>query len=136
MSTSIRVRRSFCPAALAIGTGLLPLAAAAQYVGPGTVSSLRAPATLTELLLQPIDGLQVKFRGRLLQQLNHNQFLFSDGKSQIRVQINADQFPQQTIDDKTEVEIAGTVEKDFMETPEIDVKAIAVLPPKPPSTGR
>lgn len=136
MSKSDSGQRHFAKTLCAAGLLSFSLIAAAQYVGPGTVSALRAPSTLTELLQQPVDGLQVKFRGKLLQQLNHNKYLFSDGKSQIRVQINADQFPQQTIDDKTELEISGTVEKDFMETPEIDVKAIAVLPPKPPSTGR
>jgi uncharacterized protein (TIGR00156 family) len=120
------------------GTALIALAgaASAQYVGPGTASAPRAPATLTQLLQQPTDGLQVRFRGHLLQQLNHNKFLFSDGKSQIRVQINPDQFPPQAIDDKTEVEIAGMVEKDFMETPEIDAKEVIVLPPKQPLTAR
>lgn len=102
--------------------------ASAQYIGPGTS---RAPNSLTELLQSPADGQAVQLSGRLLQKLNHNKFLFSDGKSQIRVQINADQFPPQAIDDKTEVDITGMVEKDFMETPEIDVKTIAVSAKKP-----
>lgn len=104
-------------------------AAQAQYAGPGTI---RPPASLTDLLKQPIDGQPVKLRGRLLQQLNQDKYLFSDGKSQIRVEIESEVFPKQQIDDKTEIEIVGKVEKDFMETPEIDVKRVDVIAPPPP----
>ncbi|MES2883692.1 MAG: NirD/YgiW/YdeI family stress tolerance protein [Pseudomonadota bacterium] len=100
--------------------------AQAQYIGPGTT---RAPGSLTELLQNPTDGQSVQLRGRLLQKLNHNKYLFSDGKSQIRVEIEADVFPKQAIDDKTEIEITGEVEKDFMETPEIDVDRAEVVTP-------
>lgn len=120
---------AFVGAALA---GIAPLAQA-QYVGPGTA---RAPASLTELLRSPVDGQRVQLRGKLLQQLNYNKFLFSDGLSQIRVQINADQFPAQSVDEKTEIEITGVVEKDYMETPEIDAKTVNVLPPRAPFTSR
>lgn len=124
-----RVTRLFSCALLACTAGL----AHAQYVGPGTV---RAPSNLTELLQYPVDGQRITLRGYLLQQLNQEKFLFSDGKSQIRVQIEAASFPQQAIDDKTEIEITGKVEKDFMETPEIDVKTLSILPPRAPFTSR
>lgn len=101
----------------------------AQYVGPGTS---RPPGTLTDLLKAPIDGQGVQLRGRLLQQLNRDKYLFSDGRSQIRVQIASEIFPKQAIDDKTEIDIFGTVEKDFMETPEIDVKRAEVVTPEIP----
>lgn len=119
--------RSFARTALLI---LAPLAvcglAQAQYTGPGTV---RSPSSLTELLQNPTDGQSVQLRGRLLQKLNRDKYLFSDGKSQIRVEIDADVFPKQAIDDKTEIEITGEVEKDFMETPEIDVDRAEVVTP-------
>ena len=99
--------------------------ALAQYVGPGTV---RAPSSLTELLKNLVDGQSVQLRGQLLQKLNHNKYLFSDGKSQIRVQINSENFPKQAIDDRTEIEIVGQVEKDFMDTPEIDVTSVDIKP--------
>ena len=114
-------RQFVAVAALSAVSGL----ALAQYVGPGN-GSLRTPSSLTELLQSPVDGQGVQLRGKLLQQLNHNKYLFSDGKSQIRVQINLEVFPKQPIDDRTEIEIVGRVEKDFMETPEIDVSAIEV----------
>lgn len=104
---------------------LLTSVTQAQYIGPGN-GAPRTPNSLTELLQNPVDGQGVQLRGKLLQQLNHNKYLFSDGLSQIRVQINLEIFPKQAIDDRTEVEIVGRVEKDFMETPEIDVSGIEV----------
>lgn len=97
----------------------------AQYVGPGT---MRNPTSLTEVIQSPVDGQNVQLRGKLLQKLNHNKYLFSDGKSQIRVQIRNEIFPRQAIDDNTEIEIVGQIEKDFMDTPEIDVTNIDIKP--------
>lgn len=105
--------------------------AQAQYTGPGTS---RPPTSLTELLQNTTDGQSVQLRGRLLQKLNHDKYLFSDGKSQIRVEIEDGVFPKQAIDEKTEIEIFGEVEKDFMETPEIDVDRVDVLAPQPAKT--
>lgn len=105
--------------------------ALAQYVGPGT---MRNPTSLTEVIQSPVDGQTVQLRGKLLQKLNHNKYLFSDGKSQIRVQINSDIFPKQAIDDRTEVEVIGQIEKDFMDTAEIDATSVVVLPPAPVKT--
>jgi uncharacterized protein (TIGR00156 family) len=109
---------------LALLTAMCVTPLHAQYVGPGTA---RAPTSLTELLQQPVDGQSVQLRGRLLQQLNHDKFLFSDGRSQIRVQIKKAVFPAQPVDDKTELQISGTIEKDFMETPEIDVDSVELV---------
>ena len=105
--------------------------ALAQYVGPGT---MRNPTSLTEVIQSPVDGQTVQLRGKLLQKLNHNKYLFSDGKSQIRVQINSEIFPKQAIDDRTEVEVIGQIEKDFMDTAEIDATSVVVLPPAPVKT--
>jgi len=47
--------------------------------------------------------------------------------AEIRVDIDAKHFPAQKVDDKVKVELRGEVEKDFMETPEIDVDVLIVL---------
>lgn len=112
----------------------LPLCgmASAQYVGPGGAGGMaRTPFTITDVLASPVDGQNVQLRGRLLQKLNRNKYLFSDGKSQIRVEIDDDKFPKQPIDDRTDIQIMGEVEKDFMETPEIDVDQVEIVPPQP-----
>ena len=112
-------------AVLALALLTVSSLALAQYVGPGT---MRNPTSLTEVIQSPVDGQSVQLRGKLLQKLNHNKYLFSDGKSQIRVQINSENFPKQAIDDRTEIEIVGQVEKDFMDTPEIDVTSVDIKP--------
>lgn len=112
-------------AVLALALLTVSSLALAQYVGPGT---LRNPTSLTEVVQSPVDGQSVQLRGKLLQKLNHNKYLFSDGKSQIRVQIHSENFPKQAIDDLTEIEIVGQIEKDFMDTPEIDVTSIEIKP--------
>lgn len=116
---------------LALASLTVSSLALAQYVGPGT---MRNPTSLTEVLQSPVDGQSVQLRGKLLQKLNHNKYLFSDGLSQIRVQINNEIFPKQAIDDRTEVEVIGQIEKDFMDTAEIDVNSVQVLPPAPVKT--
>lgn len=126
MLTSFTHHAGLKRASFAALTALTSLAQA-QYIGPGTS---KPPASLSELLKSPVDGQNVQLRGRLLQQLNSDKYLFSDGKSQIRVEIKASAFPKQAIDDKTEIEIVGEVEKDFMETPEIDVDRIQVVVPE------
>lgn len=128
MSSSLTQGFTFLAASM-----LLPGLAWAQYIGPGTV---RPPGSLTELLKAPVDGQGVQLRGRLLQQLNSDKYLFSDGKSQIRVEIKSSVFPKQAIDDQTEIDILGEVEKDFMETPEIDVERVEVVPQKPAAKAR
>ena len=101
--------------------------AQAQYIGPGTT---RPPASLTELLQNPVEGQGVQLRGRLVHQLNGTKYMFSDGESQIRIQITNELFPRQTIDERNEIEIVGRVERDFMESPEIDVSSVVVIEPE------
>jgi len=108
------------PLLLAVAAGV----AQAQYTGPGTQ---RPPNTLGELIANPIEGQGVQLRGRLVQQLNGTKYMFSDGSNQIRVQITNELFPRVAIDERTEIEIVGRVERDFMETPEIDVSAIDLV---------
>ena len=53
--------------------------------------------------------------------------MFSDGTGEIRVDIDAKRFAGQQIDAKTKVEIRGEVEKDFLQSPEVDVDTILII---------
>ena len=121
------LRLHAAPLGFALAFASLSGLAQAQYVGPGTT---RPPASLTELLQNPIEGQGVQLRGRLVQQLNGTKYMFSDGQSQIRIQITNELFPRQTINERNEIEIVGRVERDFMETPEIDVSSVVVIEPE------
>ncbi|WP_211165984.1 NirD/YgiW/YdeI family stress tolerance protein [Azoarcus sp. TTM-91] len=104
---------------------LQPASGQAQYTGPSTH---HAPATVAEILKNPVDDQDVVLRGHLLRKVGNEKYIFSDGTGEIRVEIEAEDFPPEQIDDKAQVEIRGEVEKDFLDSPEIDVEALRKLP--------
>jgi uncharacterized protein (TIGR00156 family) len=96
----------------------------AQFSGPGATP----PANSVSAVLQhPVDDMHVVLRGHIIQQLTPEKYMFSDGKAQIRVEIDQHDFPKQTITPTTVVEIVGEVEKEFLLTPEIDVDYVRVI---------
>ena len=107
-------------------TSLLAFAsgASAQYAGPSSKAGSRSVA---EILKNPGDDQPVVLSGYILRQVGNEKYIFSDGTAEIRVDIDAKLFPAQKIDDKVKVELRGEVEKEFMETPEIDVDVLTVL---------
>lgn len=96
----------------------------AQYAGPGSQPS---HATVAEILKNPVDDQPVVLRGLLTKQVSKEKYLFSDGTGEIRVDIDNKRMAGQRIDEKTKVELHGEVEKDFLESPEIDVDSITVV---------
>lgn len=98
--------------------------ASAQYVGPST--QVR-PQSVAEILKNPMDDQAVVLSGFILRKVGNEKYIFSDGTAEIRIDIDAKHFPAQKIDDKVKVQLRGEVEKDFMETPEIDVDVLIVL---------
>lgn len=108
----------------AVSLSLCTYPAAAQYLGPNG-----AHTTVTEILQNPTDDQSVILQGYIVKRIGHEKFLFSDGKNQIQLEIEAKYFPPQPIDEKTLVEITGEVEKDFMEPLEIEVKSIRIITP-------
>jgi uncharacterized protein (TIGR00156 family) len=101
----------------------IPLTAQAQYVGPSTQ---KAPMTVADVLKNPVDDQDVVLRGHLIKKVGNEKYLFSDGTGEIRVDIEAEDFPVQKIDDKTLIVIRGEVENDFLKSPEIDVEMISI----------
>ncbi|GAA4033929.1 NirD/YgiW/YdeI family stress tolerance protein [Actimicrobium antarcticum] len=106
-----------------LAASLAPIAHA-QYVGPSTQ---KVSISIADILNNPVDNQEVVSRGFLISKVGTEKYLFSDGISQIRVEIDTEDFPAQKIDDKTHIEIRGEVEKDYLESPEIDVKHITIL---------
>lgn len=110
-------------------TGVILLATVAtshaEYIGP---SAHKTIGSVAEVLKNPIDDQRVVLRGYLVKQVGKEKYIFSDGTGEIRVEIDAKDFRGLTVDDKTRVEIMGEVEKDFFESPEIDVDVINISP--------
>ncbi|MDR3053999.1 MAG: NirD/YgiW/YdeI family stress tolerance protein [Zoogloeaceae bacterium] len=96
---------------------------AAQYLGPGA----QAPSQSVAAALSAKDDSLVDISGYIIKQLTHEKYIFSDGKDQVRIEIDRDIFPNHGINEKTRVRIRGEVEKDFLESPEIDVESIDIL---------
>ncbi len=114
----------------ALGAGLAA-PAGAQYQGPGgraPKAAAQGPiATVTDVLKRGRDDQRVTLTGHVVKKVGWEKFLFRDATGEIRIEIDDDVMPAEPFDDKTKVEISGEVEKDFMRSVEIDVKAIRIL---------
>ncbi len=99
--------------------------AVAQYTGPGSAPSNYRD--VADVLKNGADDAQVQLDGYIVRQVGKEKYMFSDGKGEIRVEIDDRHFPNVKIDDKIKVRIRGEVEKDFLESPEIDVEQLTVL---------
>ena len=110
---------------------ILPLAAllvagsvSAQYVGPSDTPAYKSVA---EVLKTPVDDAPVTLEGYLIKKVGSDKYIFSDGVSQIRVEIDRRYFPVTPITETTKIRIRGEVEKEFLETPEIDVNYLEII---------
>lgn len=120
----LRIRLAHPALAIALACGSAS-AALAQYTGPSATPAYR---NVGEVLKNPVDDTKVAFTGHLLRKVSNDKYMFSDGTGEIRVDIDDKYFPPTPISEKTKVQIRGEVEKDFLESPEIDVESLAVVP--------
>ncbi len=97
--------------------------ASAQFVGPGAQEKV---TEVQAILDNPSDDQPVMLRGRILERVGDEKYLFTDGTAQIRIEIDDEVFPSQRITPEMEVEIYGEVEKDFLQDPEVDVERMTV----------
>ncbi|MBV7501269.1 MULTISPECIES: YgiW/YdeI family stress tolerance OB fold protein [Achromobacter] len=97
--------------------------AAQGYSGPSTV----AVTTVKELLANGRDDQNAILRGRIVSHDGDDHYTFDDGTGQIRVEIDNDDFPAgQKIDDKTQVELRGELDRDRNNV-EFDVDSVRVM---------
>ena len=83
--------------------------------------------SIAEALRSPGDT-RVELDGFIIKKVGEEKYIFSDGKDQIEVEIDAKHFPAVRIDDKTKVRISGEVEKGgFLKSAKIDVESVTVL---------
>lgn len=114
-------------ASLMTATALLGLGsvAHAEYTGPN--SEKKRAENLAQILKKPVDDQAVRLSGYLVSKVGKDEYLFSDGKNQIVVEIDKKVFPKQSISEKDRIIIEGEVDVDKNKAPEIDVKRI-ILP--------
>jgi uncharacterized protein (TIGR00156 family) len=119
---------------LAVIFAAFSTAAFAQFVGPGAQLSspgktaYGASVTVADILKNPVDDFPVVLQGKLIRKINKEHYEFTDGTGIIRVEIDREDFVQQPVDEKTLVELHGKIDSDFMESPEIEVKQMRVIP--------
>lgn len=94
----------------------------AQYKGPQAAVQQQIKAIMDN----PKDNQGVRLTGYLTEKLSHEKYWFSDGTDQIRVEIEPEDFPAGEFDENDLIEVHGEVEKDFLESPEIDVEYISI----------
>lgn len=119
-----RYHRPFALLSTLATAALLTPHAFAEYTGPSNTPIYK---TIGEVLQNPVDDVQVSLEGYLLREVGKEKHIFSDGKSEVRVDIDRKLMPATAINDKTRVLIRGEIEKDFMQSPEIDVDHLSVL---------
>lgn len=103
----------------------------AQYTGPSS-SAPHTPAaapltTISDVVKDGKDDQKVTLTGTLKEKVGNEKYTFTDGKDEIRVEIDSEDFPTGTVNDKTKVEITGEVEKDYLQTPEIDADTVKIV---------
>ncbi|RMX10775.1 NirD/YgiW/YdeI family stress tolerance protein [Vandammella animalimorsus] len=110
--------------ALMLTAAVLTTPALAQYAGPGAQP---AATSVQAILDKPVDDQHVTLRGKIVRQVKSDEYIFSDGKAEIRVEIDQRLLPATPFDASTVVEISGEVEQDAMRAPEIDVRALRIV---------
>lgn len=122
-----RWKRVWLGALLAAATTL----AYAQYQGPGgKPAKAAAPAPISqvsEVRQRGRDDQRVTLTGYVVKKVGWEKYLFRDASGEIRIEIDDDVMPTEPFDEKTRVEIVGEIEKDFLQSVEIDVKSIRLL---------
>lgn len=95
----------------------------AQYVGQNNAKYTK----LADLLESGSDDDYVQLEGQLVGKVGSEKYTFSDGSQEVRVEIDSDEFPPQPFDENAIIRIEGEFEKDFMESPEIDVERLTIV---------
>ena len=135
------LKTSIYKVCVAILCVLFSTIAHAQFAGPGGIvtpeavsqpgADLPGPGgplrTVADVLKNGRDDDPVILRGKLLKKLRKERYEFTDGTGTIRVEIDNEIFVKQRVDVNTVVELIGEVDKDFFESPEIDVDAMRVI---------
>lgn len=105
-----------------LGSFVLAAPALAQYTGPSSAKV----TTVADALKDAKDGVYVQLQGKVVRQVGDEKYIFADKTGEIRVEIDAKDF-KAPVNAETVVEIRGEIEKDFLQSPEIDVDSLVVV---------
>lgn len=118
------MRRNSLAAAVVVVVALSALACADYY------GQRREPAkNVREILDHPVDDMQITLRGLIVERVEKDDYLFSDGTGEIIVDIDDDELPKgRPLQANTHVEIHGEVEYKIFKKLKIDAKRVRIIP--------
>ncbi len=91
------------------------------FQGPTTASATVAEA------LKMSDDTPVVLRGKIEKSLGDEKYQFNDGTGVIVVEIDDDEWNGVTVKPENTVELRGEIDKDMMQTPEVDVDVVILV---------
>ncbi|GAB2650757.1 YgiW/YdeI family stress tolerance OB fold protein [Vibrio panuliri] len=92
-----------------------------QYKGPVELTNLTQLLADSSMFTEQ----KVVVEGKLVRQINHEKFIFSDGQAEVQVELDDDINLAQPLDATTQVRLFGEFEGG--NTPEIEVDRVQVL---------
>ena len=117
-------KMNFIKHTVPVALACIVTAASAQFAGPGATAPY---SSVAEVLQHAVDDTRVELEGVIIRQVGKEKYIFTDGKTEIRIEIDEKYMPAVKFDERTRVRIRGEVEKDFLESPEIDVDAVILV---------
>ncbi|WP_221800945.1 YgiW/YdeI family stress tolerance OB fold protein [Oceanobacter mangrovi] len=117
------VQRIALSIAALFGLGALSSETLADYQGPDKATM----TNLQTIIDNPKDDMPVRLSGYLVEKVGNETYLFSDGSHRIQAEIDAEDFPMQSFDEHTLIEITGELDKEWNRDPEIDVDQVSIV---------
>lgn len=99
----------------------LPIVALAQYLGP---TEQVVYSSVADVLADPVDDGQVSLQGRVILHEGGEYYRFADESGEVRIELEAEDMPAFTFDDKTLVRITGEIDDELMRKPFIEVQRL------------
>lgn len=112
------------PAAQGSGGGVQPIPYVPAYTGPSAVPTM----TVAQALARARDDEYVTLRGKIVQYLGNENYMFADSTGSIHVDIDRKKFPPgQQVGADTLVEITGEFDREYIGHSKIDVSTLRIV---------
>lgn len=119
---------------LILATGIVTAlsgAAFAQYSGPSETrendKNAYTPTTLADIVANPEDGMHVTVEGMLIRKESDEMYILSDGTTEIAVEIDEDDFPNEAVSETTRVKIEGEVDTHMVRDADIEADRVEIM---------
>lgn len=112
------------PAAQGSSGSVQPIPYVPAYTGPSAVPTM----TVAQALARARDDEYVTLRGKIVQYLGDENYMFADSTGSIHVEIDRKKFPHgQQVGADTPVEITGEFDREYVGHSKIDVSTLRIV---------